>query len=139
MGGYDLSGTREYYRKHLGRSRHDVALVSRSLSAPIESEKEGLVSARLPSDAHRLMEHHLEWVILDETIRDYYHDFQPRWLPWGIDGFPDWAAHLEEALVQSFSTEGLVVTAGDSSLRLKGDDPISEEFFKAIYNQVWGT
>lgn len=139
MGGYDLAGTREYYRKHLGRARHDVALASRNLRASTGFEKEYPVSASTASDAHRIMEHHLEWVILDETLREYYRDFHPRWLPWHAEGFLDWVVSLEKALLQSIPTDGLVVSAGDSDLIINWQDPVSEEFFKAVYNQVWGT
>ncbi len=85
------------------------------------------------------MEHHLEWVILDGTLREYYRDFQPRWLPWHAEGFLDWVVGLEKALLQSIPTDGLVVSTGDSDLIINWQDPVSEEFFKAVYNQVWGT
>lgn len=139
MGGYDLVGTREYYRKHLGRARHDVALAAEELRAQIKTGNEAQVSRDKTSNAYRLLEQHLEWVLLDERLLEYYRDFLPRWLPWRADGFPAWTARMDEALVQSLSTEGLVLTAGETRVRLKGEDPVSEEFFKAVYNQVWGT
>lgn len=137
MGGYDLAETREYYRKHLGRARHDVALASARMNAQFASGEDSLVSGQNATDANRLLEHHLEWVVLDETLRDYYLGFQPHWLPWRTIGFPEWAARLERELAQSISEGGFFITTGNTRLTLDGDDPVSEEIFKAVYQQVW--
>lgn len=137
VGGYDLVETREYYRKHLGRARHDVALASKELRDHLSTSRGIPAAERSATNAHRLLEHHLEWVVLDETLIAYYQNFQPRWLPWSAEGFPGWANRLEEALAQTIPDGALIVDEGDTRLALRGRDPVSAEFFKAVYNQVW--
>lgn len=80
IGGYDLEGTRTYYRKHLGRARHDVLRIS-----------EG-------QDSARLRDHHLEWLLLDDEFGHLYRDYQPEWIPAGEQGVESWAAKIKANL-----------------------------------------
>lgn len=75
--GYDREGTREYYRKHQGRARHDVLRIS-----------EG-------RDGARLRDHHLEWLLLDSEFAQLYRDYQPSWLPAGEEGVESWADKIK--------------------------------------------
>jgi hypothetical protein len=137
VGGYDLQGTREYYRKHLGRARHDVARA--------DSDPQG----------GRLMGHHLEWLVLDVEFAQLYRDYPPPWIsgdkeqssaavratvrstPEG-QGLAGWVERLEGELVGSVPAGGLqTAAAGGKRLALGGKDPVDAEFFKAIYDQVW--
>jgi hypothetical protein len=85
VGGYDLEATRTYYRKHLGRARHDAA---RSSESPAED---------------RLLAHHLEWLILDGAFAELYRGYRPAWLHLGDSkqDLVDWAAWLEQELASS--------------------------------------
>ena len=78
--GYDREGTREYYRKHLGRARHDVLGIS-----------EG-------GDGARLRDHHLEWLLLDGEFARLYRDYQPSWLPAGEQGVESWGKKIKANL-----------------------------------------
>jgi len=85
VGGYDLEATRTYYRKHLGRARHDAA---RANGNP---------------EGDRLLAHHLEWLILDEAFAELYRDYRPSWLLSGDSrrDLVEWAAWLERELASS--------------------------------------
>lgn len=66
--GYDRAATQDYYRKHLGRARHDVMQIG-------QGGKEQQIRNR-----------HLEWLLLDETYAGLYRDYRPEWIPQGESG-----------------------------------------------------
>lgn len=85
VGGYDLEATRTYYRKHLGRARHDAARASAS------------------PEGDRLLTHHLEWLVLDGAFAKLYRGYHPAWLHLGDSqrDLVDWTAWLEQELSSS--------------------------------------
>lgn len=120
VGGHDLDATRDYYQKHLGRARHDVARIAAN-------------SADL-----RLLEHHLEWLVLDEEHARLYRNYQPKWLPKVDIGLESWVACLQSELAGSVPPGALQVRAIDGErLMIGGEDPLSADFFSAIYAQAW--
>lgn len=120
VGGYDLDATRDYYQKHLGRARHDVARITAN------------------SKDRRLLEHHLEWLVLDEEYARLYHDYQPKWLPEVESGLERWVASLQRELARSVPSGALQVRTMDGErLAIGGEDPLSTDFFSAIYAQAW--
>lgn len=66
--GYDREATQDYYRKHLGRARHDVLHIG-----------EG-------SKGQQVRDHHMEWLVLDEAHARLYRHYRPAWLPEGESG-----------------------------------------------------
>ena len=134
VGGYDLEATREYYRKHLGRARHDVGRV--------DGDREG----------ERLRSHHLEWLVLDPEFSDLYRDYPPPWeapasgepvaiSPSGSKpgpGLAEWVEQLSVALAGSIPAGGLSsATPNGKRLALGGVDRLDEAFFRAVYAEVW--
>jgi hypothetical protein len=126
VGGHDLDATREYYRKHMGRARHDVA---RADGSP---------------EGNRLLAHHLEWLVLDEEFAKLYREYRPGWLA-GVDTdseyhpeLADWIAGLQRELAGSIPDGGLQgSSSGGERIALGGDDPVNSEFFRQVYDQVW--
>ncbi len=124
VGGYDLEATREYYQKHLGRARHDVARV--------DGDGAG----------ERLRAHHLEWLVLDTDFSGLYREYPP---PWGArekadsaPGLAAWVEQLSAALAGSIPPGGLSVSTPEGKrLALGGDDRLDAEFFQAVYDEVW--
>lgn len=124
VGGYDLEATQEYYQKHLGRARHDVARV--------DGDGAG----------ERLRVHHLEWLVLDAEFSSLYRDYPPPW-PSGEEAVPgpglaEWVKRLSAVLARSIPAGGLSVSTPEGKrLSLGGEDRIDAAFFKAVYAEVW--
>ena len=66
--GYDRAATQDYYRKHLGRARHDVMQIGQG------------------SKEEQIRDRHLEWLLLDETHARLYRHYRPAWIPRGESG-----------------------------------------------------
>jgi hypothetical protein len=66
--GYDRTATQDYYRKHLGRARHDIMQLGQG------------------SKEQHIRDHHLEWLLLDESYARLYCHYRPAWIPQGESG-----------------------------------------------------
>jgi hypothetical protein len=116
--GYNLPETREYYQKHLGRARHDVAHANEN------------------GHGDRIKAQNFEWVLLDARVSEVYGETQPDWLagPWtsGLT-LAGWVARLMAAGVSSVPPEGLQVRGpGGQRLAIGGGDPVTAKFFEAV-------
>jgi hypothetical protein len=125
--GHNLEETRTYYRKHLGRARHDVALKG---DGP---------------DAKKTHDQFFEWLVLDPEFAELYRDFSPNWLKAldtgasesGGPGLVEWVEGLVRELGSSIPPGGLQVRdEAGLALAIGGTDPVTERFFQAVMREL---
>lgn len=78
--GYDREATQDYYRKHLGRARHDVVQLGQG------------------SKGQQIRNRHLEWLLLDETYAGLYRHYRPEWIPQGESGVESLVSTISASL-----------------------------------------
>ena len=125
--GHNLQETRDYYRKHLGRARHDVAL-----------RRDG-------PEGKRTHDQFFEWLVLDPEFAALYRDYSPDWLNGltagsavsGSPGLVDRVEGLVKELGSSIPPDGLQVREETGVvLALGGTDPVTEKYFAAVMREL---
>ena len=117
MLGYNLPETREYYQKHLGRARHDVA------------------HANANGQGDRIKAQNFEWMLLDARAAEVYGADQPAWL--GDVRLSEWIDHLMEAAALAVPADGLRVRdSGGAQLSVGGREPVKGEILEAVTHNL---